>query len=404
MGDKRLKRKFIAVAASISLIFSGFNFVGGNEAHAESLKDKINSVKEKQSTNSSKQQEIKKEIEKIKHNQGLLDAEIKKLDKQVAETENKIAGKEKEIANTKEEIDKLKAEIAETKERIAERDEMLKDRVTAMYENGGSVQYLEVLLGSKSFGDFLDRVFALNEISKQDKEILEAHKADKKALEEMMAEVEQQLADLKEQMKELEALKSDLKAQAKLKNELLSELQKEEDHKHAEMGKLEDESDLLKKQQAAFEKEMKRQQAAKNSGSSSTPAVGNGMFMKPANAPQTSGFGSRWGELHAGIDLAKGGTVPIVASASGTVIKSYYSSSYGNVVFIAHYINGQKYTTVYAHMRNRLVGNGASVKKGQQIGNMGSTGRSTGQHLHFEIHKGDWNQSKSNAVNPNNYF
>ncbi|MCF6410179.1 murein hydrolase activator EnvC family protein [Pseudalkalibacillus salsuginis] len=409
-----MKRKFIAVAASVSLLIGGFNFTGGNEAHAESLKDKIDSVKEKREKNKSKREEAKKEIEKIKNNQNLLDAEIKKLDQQVADTQNNIDSKEKEIAKTKEEIEKLKAEIQETEKRIAERDEMLKDRVTAMYENGGSVQYIEVLLGSQNFGDFLDRVFALNEISKQDKQILEEHKADKKALEEMKVEIEQELADLQKQMKELQSLKDELDTQVKRKNALLSDLKEEEEHMHEEVGKLEDEADLLSKQQAAFEAEKRRQEeaaraAAKKKSSSSgdtasTPAVTGGMFMKPAAGRFTSGFGQRWGSMHPGIDIAQGGTVPVVASASGTVIKSYYSSSYGNVIFVAHYLNGQTYTSVYAHLRSRNVGNGASVKKGQQIGIMGNTGRSTGQHLHFEIHKGQWNQSKSNAIDPRQFF
>ncbi len=430
----------IAVLASASLLFAGANHAGVDVVHAESLKDKINSVKEKREENKSTQDKVKEEIEKIKHNQDLLDAEIKKLDQQMADTQGKIESKEKEISNTKEEIEKLKEEIKELEKRIAERDKMLKDRVTAMYENGGSVQYIEVLLGSRSFGDFLDRVFALNEIAEQDKEILEAHKADKKLLEETKQKVEQKLETLKKQMKELESLKASLKQKVDRKNALLSELEKEEEHMHEELGNLEDEADLLQKQQSAFEAEKRRQEeearrlaakraaekkaaeeaakraaANKNNKKSSsqssnsstpapTPSVSGGLFMKPSAGYFTSGFGPRWGSMHAGIDIARGGTIPVVASASGTVIKSYYSSSYGNVIFIAHYLNGQTYTTVYAHLRERNVGTGSSVQKGQRIGIMGNTGRSTGQHLHFEIHKGQWNSSKSNAINPRQFF
>ncbi|MCF6138736.1 murein hydrolase activator EnvC family protein [Pseudalkalibacillus berkeleyi] len=406
-----MKKKIIVAVASLSLLLGGYpGLTGTNDvASANSLNDKINDVKKKSDKNKSAQEKAKEEIEKIKHDQDLLNAEIEKLDQQVSDAENQIDQKEKDIAKTKEDIEKLKAEIVVIKKRIAERDKMLKDRVKAMYENGGSVQYIEVLLGSSNFGDFLDRVFALNQIAAQDKEILEAHKADKQALEDKKAEVESELETLNKQMKELESLKASLNQKVERKNALLSDLEEEEAHMHQELGKLENEGDLLAKQQAAFEAEKRRQarEAAKSSSSGSSasaPSVTGGMFMKPANAGITSGFGSRWGKQHAGIDLARGGTVPIVASASGTVIKSYYSSSYGNVVFIAHNINGQTYTTVYAHLRNRQVGNGASVKKGQQIGIMGNTGRSTGQHLHFEIHKGQWNSSKSNAIDPQRFF
>ena len=92
------------------------------------------------------------------------------------------------------------------------------------------------------------------------------------------------------------------------------------------------------------------------------------------------------------------------SSAAGVVTRSNYSSSYGNVVYISHYIDGQVYTTVYAHLRSRNVSEGQSVSKGQQIGLMGNTGRSFGQHLHFELYVGQWTASHSNAVNPLNYL
>ncbi len=115
-------------------------------------------------------------------------------------------------------------------------------------------------------------------------------------------------------------------------------------------------------------------------------------------------MGERWNKQHAGIDIAASGTVPIVAAADGVVSRSYFSSSYGNVIFVTHSIGGQQWTTVYAHLNSRQVSEGAVVAKGQQIGIMGNTGHSFGQHLHFELHKGAWNYSKSNAVNPLDYI
>ena len=114
-------------------------------------------------------------------------------------------------------------------------------------------------------------------------------------------------------------------------------------------------------------------------------------------------MGPRWNKQHAGIDIAASGTVAIVAAADGVVSRSYFSSSYGNVVFISHSIDGQLYTTVYAHMSSRQASSGQVVAKGEQIGYMGNTGHSYGQHLHFEVHQGPWNAAKSNAVNPLNY-
>lgn len=129
-------------------------------------------------------------------------------------------------------------------------------------------------------------------------------------------------------------------------------------------------------------------------------------FIYPTDTRRvTSGFrGSR--PNHNGVDFAEGGYNPIYASASGVVTRSYRSSSYGECIFILHTINGQSWETVYAHMRegSRRVSSGDRVAQGQTIGVMGNTGDSTGQHLHFELHRGRWNMSKSNAVNPLNYL
>ncbi|XIH10767.1 hypothetical protein C1N87_30570 (plasmid) [Priestia aryabhattai] len=129
------------------------------------------------------------------------------------------------------------------------------------------------------------------------------------------------------------------------------------------------------------------------------------LFIRPAEGILTSGFGPRWSTHHDGIDIAKNGDVQVHAAADGIVTRSYTSDSYGEAIFIRHEINGQTYETVYGHMRSgsRSVRVGDKVKVGQFIGWMGSTGHSTGQHLHFEVHKGLWNATKSDAVDPELY-
>lgn len=107
-------------------------------------------------------------------------------------------------------------------------------------------------------------------------------------------------------------------------------------------------------------------------------------------------FGTRHGR-HDGLDVAAPKGTPTYAVDAGTVTKSYYSSSYGNVIFVMH-PNG--FETVYAHLSKRLVNEGEIVSKGQQIGKVGNTGRSRGAHLHFEVHQGEWNIKKSNAIDP----
>ncbi|BAM46363.1 M23 family metallopeptidase [Amphibacillus xylanus] len=137
-------------------------------------------------------------------------------------------------------------------------------------------------------------------------------------------------------------------------------------------------------------------------------------FIWPTNTKRvTSPYGPRrhpitgkTGSMHHGIDIAESGTRPIYASAAGIVSRSYLSASYGEVIFIRHDINGNAWETVYAHMRSgsRSVKVGDRVKQGQTIGTMGNTGQSTGQHLHFELHKGFWNINKTNGVDPQKFL
>ncbi|WP_409289029.1 peptidoglycan DD-metalloendopeptidase family protein [Peribacillus sp. SCS-37] len=119
-------------------------------------------------------------------------------------------------------------------------------------------------------------------------------------------------------------------------------------------------------------------------------------FIWPAEGVITDHFGTRGG-AHKGIDIAAPINTKVIASKAGEVSRAYFSPSYGNVVFIRH--DGQ-YETVYAHLNTILVKPGDSVKGGQAVGLMGTTGHSTGVHLHFEIHEANWTFSKENAIDP----
>lgn len=131
------------------------------------------------------------------------------------------------------------------------------------------------------------------------------------------------------------------------------------------------------------------------------------MFIWPTTTKRiTSHFRPAHRKDHHGIDIAEPGRHEVFAVADGTVSRSYFSSSYGECIMIVHNINGQAWESVYAHLRegSRRVKEGQKVKQGQVIGIMGNTGRSTGQHLHFELHKGRWNANKTNAVDPLKYL
>lgn len=128
-----------------------------------------------------------------------------------------------------------------------------------------------------------------------------------------------------------------------------------------------------------------REAAARTAGAVGTNTVGSGGCMWPVQGRVTSEYGNRWGRLHAGIDIAAPMGTPIYAAAAGTVIFSGQQSGYGNVIIIDH---GGGFTTLYAHQSRLYAGDGQSVSRGDRIGAVGNTGRSTGPHVHFETRYG----------------
>lgn len=451
-GVKQLKRRsYMALAVAASL---GFSLAGG--ASAESLSDLQKRQQQIESQKSGLENNITEKeqtISELQQQQDSVTAQIRKLDSAITESESKIRAKEQEIAETKTEIERLRAEIEELKIRIAERTLVLEDRARSIQQSGGSASYIDVLLGAESFSDFVNRATAVTTLVNADKDILQEQENDKKQLEANEQKVKDQLASLEEMLAELEKMNAELQKQRTAKNNVMKGLVADEHEAHEQKLSLEEEQSLLDSQEASIQAAIEAEKAriaeeeraaaaaaekkkaekkkveeaaasAKASAESSAskaavsekasepdpaprsteaPADSGGMFMRPAQGTFTSGFGQRSLGDHKGVDIANSESVPIVAAADGVVSRSYYSDTYGNAIFISHSINGQVYTTVYGHMSERVVNSG-SVSKGQTIGYMGNTGRSYGQHLHFEIHKGPWTLGKENVVDPAQYI
>ncbi|PFA15521.1 MULTISPECIES: peptidoglycan DD-metalloendopeptidase family protein [Bacillus cereus group] len=121
----------------------------------------------------------------------------------------------------------------------------------------------------------------------------------------------------------------------------------------------------------------------------------DGRWTWPVDGRISDYFGTRNGK-HYGIDIAASIGTPVVAIRGGTVTKSYFSNSYGHVVFVKH----GEYEAVYAHLNKRYVLQGERIARGEVIGEVGNTGESRGAHLHLEVHKGAWTFGKRNAMNP----
>ncbi|OIK16364.1 peptidase M23 [Bacillus sp. MUM 116] len=410
------------IAATVGLsLFAGSAAVS-EAASISDLKDKQNEIHNKRSNLKSNINDANTKINNLHGQQANVKSEMKRLDFAIGDTNAKIREKTAKISETQGKINQLQGEIKVIVERMEKRNNLLKERARNYQETGGMINYIDVLMGAKSFSDFIDRANAVAMIMEADQELLKQADADKKELEDKRAKVEKDLTSLQEMKSELEQMNKRLSSQRAEKNKLLSKLVLKEKEVHEGKLALEEEGQILAGQEAAIQKaiqlEKERQAAAaaaaaaakaptpsSGGGSGKAPAISGGTFTRPAAGVISSGFGTRPGfrpgEFHYGADIANhASNIPIVAAADGVVIRSYYSNSYGNCIFISHSINGQVYTTVYAHMEARIVGNGAVVKKGQQIGIMGSTGDSTGQHLHFELHRGQWVPDRHNAINP----
>ncbi|MEH7234571.1 murein hydrolase activator EnvC family protein [Bacillus sp. JJ1562] len=442
-----MKGKLLMIGIGISIGLGSLLTAMPNPALAtqknEELENEKKEVQEKKSELDSEIIQKEDAIGEIKKQKVGVEQEIKRLDVAVGDTRGKIDGTKAQIQETKDEIERLEAEMKVLEERIHKRDELIKERMRSLQQSGGVVSYVDVLLGAKSFNDFINRVSAVSTFVQADREIMKEHEADITQLEENKGEVKTLLVQQEEQLKELDRLEVQLQAQIQEQNKVMAQLEVEEQKMHEELHALEDVGELLAAQEKAIQMEIdawnkrqaeleeqrrkaeeERQRAEEERKKAEAegrtppplpqtppPVINNGGFINPTTGRVTSEFGMRWGSMHFGIDIGKGGrpgNIPIYASAGGTVTRSRLESSYGNVIMITHYINGRQMTTVYAHLDQRFVGQYDRVEQGQLIGYMGNTGHSTGPHLHFEIYNGPYSPTQysgghSNAVNPRQY-
>ncbi|KGR85437.1 murein hydrolase activator EnvC family protein [Lysinibacillus odysseyi] len=351
--------------------------------------------------------------------------QIKKLDDEILSTNEKMEKVITSINETNKEITSLTNSIQTLIEKIKARDELLRERARAIQE-AGPVSYLDVLLGANSFVDFIDRFSAVNTLIDADKEIMREQQEDQKALEESKKSLESKRQKLEEDKASLEKLKASLASQKTQKNKLLDELEAKQEQLKSEKVKLEEEYsealELSKELQQSIQAEQKRiaelvkKQAAAaaashssgssssgSSGGGSLPQVSSGSWTKPTTGRLTSGYGWRefgGSEYHYGVDIANSSGTPVVAAADGIVSYAAPLSTYGNAVIVTHSVGGQIYTSLYAHLSSYNVNVGTKVTKGMQIAKIGTTGRSTGPHLHFEIHAGTWVNQKTGNLNP----
>ena len=248
------------------------------------------------------------------------------------------------------------------------------------------MDYWSVLFRANSFGDLLSRLDAVNEIMEYDQRVIDQLKALQVEIAEKQASLEDSKAQTEAAKAELVSRKKELDAQRQEAIALIQEIQGNESKYQSTLKSLDAEEERIQANIVKLSKELAAQQAAQGKPAQSS----SGGYIWPVDSRYiTSTMGGRTSPggvgstNHKGTDIGRVGyTSPIYASKAGTVIVSQYSSSYGNYVVVSH---GSGNTTLYGHMSSRKVEVGQYVNQGAVLGITGSTGNSTGPHLHFEI-------------------
>lgn len=406
---------------------------------ASSIKD----AKDNKQTIESNKTKAESQVKKLEQQQKKIQASIEKLDKKMEALDEKLSGLTQDLKEAKSDLAQTKEELVTAKEDEKIQYATMKKRIKYMYENG-ETGYLEVIFQADSISDLLNRTEYVAKISEYDHNMLERLKAVRQSIakaekqqekevakvttlktkvENQQAEVEELVADKKTQVKKYE---SNIKKQ----KTLIAKYEKQIDEQDALIARLEEEArkkaEEEAKKKAAEEAKRKAEEAARqqssgsgssgssnssssssnsnnSSSSSSSGKYNGGGFTWPC--PSSRNISSPYGyrihpitgtrKLHNGIDISASYGSSIVAAADGTVIAASYSSSMGNYVMIDH---GGGITTVYMHSSRLLVSSGQKVSRGQHIANVGSTGMSTGNHLHFSV------RVNGSYVSPWNYL
>ncbi len=399
-------RRILPVGIMLLVLFC---FAGGVAAD--------NSVGDLQSEKSQVQDKIDTKKQELKGVQQKKEATLEDLD--ALETEIATVGAEierlsKELADARANLAKQEEELKILEEKLAESQASMKDRVKSIYING-DISYLEVIFNASSINEFLSNFIFVEKIVEQDKSIIFTIEENKRLAKEKYDELQATKSKIEGLKTNKESEEAVYTAQEKEKAAMFAALEQDEASLKQIISEFQQESAAIEaeikaiyaQQEAAKAAKAKQQQAANGGegeegsaadGDTGPTYSGNGQFAHPlgGKGSYSSPYGYRGSEFHTGLDIAAPHGTPVLAAESGRVILvKRLTTSYGQYVVVDH---GGGYSTLYAHMSAIYVSVGQDVSRGQQIGAVGSTGRSTGNHLHFEV------RINGSTVNPKSYI
>ncbi|MCD7927529.1 MAG: peptidoglycan DD-metalloendopeptidase family protein [Oscillospiraceae bacterium] len=375
------------------------------ESEISDLEDDLEDLESEINSALSQKLVIEEEInllnEQIENTQSLID----QYDTLIAQYDQAIAEYDATIAEYDELIAQEEVNLAEAEAQEAEHYKAYCQRVRVMEEEG-TVSYLAILFGAADFSDLLDRAMMISEIMEYDNALTDALEQDRLAIEaakaameeyqaeqvaaraEQVAAREEQEAAKQEQesaLSELNSQKSELASKTASIDALVAEMEEEQELYESQISELENKNSEIDSEIAQAQAALEAQVSA---GTVTVTTQSDYIWPLPGYYTLTSLYGSRADPItgqadnHKGIDIPAPKGTSILAARGGVVITSGYHSSYGNYVVVSH---GNNDSTLYAHMSSRAVSVGDTVSQGQVLGYVGSTGRSTGNHLHFEV-------------------
>lgn len=352
--------------------------------------------------------DAQKLVNGLKDSKDDIKEKVRQLDGQLTTISGRIIGLEQELSQMGAQIEDTKQELADVQADADRQYERMKQRIKYMYENGSSMTMFEALLTSGSIADFINQEEYINQITQYDRAMLTKYQETKQQVEDSRQLLESgydQLADLKAQVQaEQDAVQKLLAAKESELSDVEGDLSSAQADADAVAAEIQAQKDIIAQIQAQEAKREAARKAAEEAAKNQTsagevtppvpeePSYNGGAFMWPcpSSTRVTSDYGTRLSPTagassnHKGLDIGAAFGSAIVAAADGTVAYAGYNSGMGNYVMLSH---GDGLYTVYGHCSALLVSTGDTVGAGQTIAQVGSTGISTGNHLHFGVSK-----------------
>ena len=392
----------IMLAFSVTVSSEAVAFAALTNDFIEESEGKKKEAEDNQKAVQGKLSQVKKMLKEVQTLKSALDQAMVEADAKLEDLNNSIEILNADISHLEEVIENTRNELNEAKIVKAKQYATMKKRVQYMYEKGNK-SYVEMLFTAGSFTEFLNTAEFINKISKYDRDMLNSYMDTVKQIEDKEAQLLEEEEELKGKQSELLSQQQDVEDEMDEKQNAINLYSADINNKEAAIAEYEayiaEQKAVVEALEAAIQAEKKR--LLEENKEARTYDGGQFAWPAPKYVRISDDYGNRTHpilgtqQFHNGVDMAAPSGSPILAAYDGEVVAADYSASMGNYIMINH---GDGLITIYMHASSLSVSKGQTVVRGEEIGKVGSTGRSTGPHLHFSVRK------DGNYVSPWNYI